>query len=53
MKFIVSLDYKKFTFDSIEGAGTFACIAKRHSDHENLSVEIRVEDDSEADDQED
>ena len=45
MKFTVSLNYKQFDFDSIEEAGTFACIAKRHSKDEDLRVEIGIEED--------
>ena len=45
MKFTVSLNYKQFTFDTIEEAGTFACIAKRHSKDEDMRVEIGIEED--------
>ena len=53
MKFIVSLNYKQFTFDTIEEAGTFACIAKRHSSDVDLRVEIGIEENDSVFEQED
>ena len=53
MKFTVSLDYKQFVFDNMEEAGTFACIAKRHSKNEELRVEIGIEEDDPIFEQED
>lgn len=51
MKFIVALDYKRFEFYSLKAAGEFAYAAKSHSVNKDLSVEIKIEQDPE--DQED
>lgn len=52
MKFIVSLNYKHFGFETIEEAGRFACTAKDRSLDPDLEVKIEVLD-PEAEDQED
>lgn len=53
MLYIVSLDYKRFQFDTLAAAGEFAFAAKAHSVHENTEVKITIEQDVEAEDQED
>ena len=47
MKFIVSLDYKKFGFDTMEEAGNFACTAKDRTLNPDLEVKIEVFEDPE------
>lgn len=49
MKFIVALDYKRFEFDTLKNAGEFAYAAKAHSVNKDLSVEIKIEEDPEED----
>lgn len=51
MKFIVMLDYKKFGFDTMEGAGNFACMAKASSLHPDLEVKIEVFEDPEEEEE--
>ena len=46
MKFIVTLDYKKFLFDCMHDAAIFACEAKSKA-MSDMEVEIKVEDDPE------
>ena len=53
MKFIVSLNYKHFVFETIEEAGRFACTAKDRSLDPDLEVKIEVHENPEAEDQED
>ena len=47
MKYVVSLDYKRFEFDTFAAAGEFAYAAKSHSVNKDLSVEIKFEEDPE------
>lgn len=49
MKFIVALDYKRFEFDTLEAAGRFAYAAKANAVNKDLSVEIKIEQDPEED----
>ena len=49
MKFIVALDYKRFEFNSLKAAGEFAYAAKGHATNKDLSVEIKIEQDPEED----
>ena len=51
MKYVVSLDYKRFEFDTLAAAGEFAYAAKGHAVNKDLTVEIKIEHDPE--DQED
>ena len=51
MKYVVSIDYKYFTFDTFAAAGEFAYAAKAHSD--NYEVKITIEADKVTEDQED
>lgn len=47
MKYVVSLNYKRFQFDTLAAAGEFAYAAKAHSLDEDLEVKIEIEDDPE------
>ena len=49
MKYIVALDYKRFEFNTLKAAGEFAYAAKAHSVNKDLTVEIRIEQDPEED----
>lgn len=53
MKFIVSLDYKRFGFETIEDAGNFACMAKNRTLNPSLDVKIEVFEDPDEDSDED
>ena len=51
LKFIVSLDYKKFKFEDSASAMTFAAIAKKSSINEDelrVVVEVIEEDDADV-----
>lgn len=52
MMFIVSLNYKRYGFRSMEEAGRFACMAKDRSLDPDLEVKIEVCDDPETEDEE-
>ena len=53
MKYVVSIDYKSFTFDTLAAAGEFAYAAKAHANKDDLEVKITIVADKEAEDQED